>query len=149
MLHIEVDTAGAEADLRRLSSDLDREVQRALRLAGRIVQAEAKKRCPISPTRAQAQGADYRYDKKKAPGTLTNSIGIKLERGFVDVGVMMGNALKYAQTIHDGKYKLGPGSRAKGAQVGPKFIDRAYEDNEAKVQGVFDHRADVAVARVA
>ena len=149
MLHIEVDTAGAEADLRRLSSDLDREMQRALRLAGRMVQAEAKKRSPISPTKAQANGTDYSYDSKKAPGTLTNSIGMRMGRGFVDVGVMHGGALKYAEQIHDGKYKLGPGSRAKGAGVGPKFLDRAYEENEGKVQGIFDRRANVAVARVA
>ena len=149
MLHIEVDTAGAEADLRRLSSDLDREMQRALRLAGRMVEDEAKKRSPISPTKAQARGTGYHYDSKKAPGTLTNSIGIKMGRDYVDVGVMSGNARKYAEKIHDGKYKLGSGSKAKGAGVGPKFLDRAYEENEGKVRGVFEKRANAAVARVA
>ena len=153
MLQIEVDTSGTEADLRRLSSSIDSEMQKALKLAGRIVQAEAKKRCPVSPTKAQAKGTGYRFDHTKAPGTLRADIIVAEGSGYVDVGVMRGNGQKYANQIHNGSYKLGPGSEAaqssNGERVGPKFIDRAYDDNEAKVRGVFDKRATVAVNKVA
>ena len=151
MLQIEVDTAGTVADLRKLERDLDREMQTALKLAGRVVQAEARRRAPVSPTKAQAKGTGYRFDHKKSPNTLVNAIKIKVGRGFVDVGVMMGNALKYAGIMHDGSYKLGPGSKAKqsgGEKVGPKFLERAYEDNEREVQGIFEGRASAAVTRI-
>ena len=148
MLEISVDTSGTEADLRRLSRGIDSEMRKALKLAGRVVQAEAKKRSPKGPTKAQAKASGASY-KQGGPGGLERSIIMRVGRGFVDVGVMAGEALKYAVAMHDGKYNLGPGSRAKGEGVGPKFLDRAYDENKGKVQGIFDSRANVAVARVA
>ena len=150
MLHITVDTSEAEADLRRLEQGLDREIDHALRKAGRIVQAGAKKRCPKGPTKAQAVAGGRSY-KRGGPGGLERSITLKQGHDYVDVGVMSGEALKYAAQMHDGTYNLGPGSKTKqnrhGVTVGAEFLDRAYEDQQRQIRAVFNDRADVAVRR--
>ena len=153
MIAIKVDNlASVEKDLTDLNKDVRSGAQRTLGEVGRFVQSEAKVRCPVSPTKAQAQtDQDYRYDKTKSPNELTNSIESDLGRDYVDVGVLHGNATQYAAVIHDGFgtrwKKLGPGSTAKGGKVGPKFVDRAYDDNKREIDRKFDKSVDIAIVR--
>lgn len=147
MLHITVDTADVDRGLWAAERYAEAETQKALAKVARLVQAEAIKRCPKGPTKAQAKGTGYRYDKKKSPGTLERSIRVKVWKWVADVGVLRGNAMKYARFIHDGKYNLGPGSRAKGAGVGPRFLDRAYDASEGKIERMFDRGISFAVER--
>jgi hypothetical protein len=55
----------------------------------------------------------------------------------VRVGIWQGEGLKYARKMHEGRYNLGPGSRAKqasaGVEVGRKYLDRAYDENRDAV----------------
>lgn len=58
----------------------------------------------------------------------------------VEVGGMVGtvNVDLYARWIHDGSYELGPASRAKGPQVGPKYLERALEKHKADLDIILD-----------
>jgi len=152
MIGIKVDNlASVDKDLNDLNKDIGTGAQRTLGEVGRFVQSEAKVRCPVSPTKAQAAGTGYHYDPKKSPNELTNSIDADLGRGYVDVGVLHGNATKYAAVIHDGFgklwSKLGPGSKAKGNKVGAKFIDRAYDDNEKEIDTKFERNVNAQVRK--
>jgi len=141
-------------DLSRFSKQISKDTQRGLEEIGRIVETEAKKRTPVSPTKSQADSdARYNYKRGRAPGTLQNSINLIKGKGFVVVGVLHGAALKYASFIHNGQGKpggwknIGPGSRAKGSTVvvGGKFIDRAYEENEDDLNEIMDVSVTKAV----
>ncbi len=152
MIGIKVDNLSeVERDLTNLDKNIGTGTQRTLGEVGFFVQAEAKQRCPVSPTKAQAAGTGYHYDPKKSPNELANSIDRKLGRGYVDVGVIHGNATKYAAVIHDGRgkswNKLGPGSKAKGNLVGEKFIDRAYDDNKREIDKQFEDGVNAEVRR--
>jgi len=137
--------------LREFTKDVDRATDRALTETGRFVEAEAKKRCPIGPTKSAASGTDYHYDPKKAPGTLRASI-IMLKGGhYVDVGVLRGPAMQYANIIHNERgtrwKKLGPGNVGGTARIGDKFLDRAYDENERTITDFFVRSTDKSVER--
>jgi len=141
-------------DLGDLTDDLETEMGATLTEVGRFVESEAKLRTPVSPTKAQAATEPfYHYDKKKSPGTLRDSITIEKGRDYVDVGVMSGGAMDYADVIHNkfGKswHRIGPGSVAQstGRTIGGKFIDRAYDDNKAEISRMFETGVDVAVEK--
>jgi len=127
---------------------------------GRIVQSEARIRCPQSPTKGQAKKAGIARKKRKnkagkwqnrSPGTLTRAIKLVKKRGEVIVGVMSGAALKYANYIHNGEgllwHNIGPGSRAKEttATVGGDFLTRAYDDNIDDLQAVYEAEIEKAL----
>ena len=134
-------------DLNAFERNVGRETQRTLGEVGRFVEAEQKRRSPISPTQAQAAGT--RYTPKRTQGELQNSIEARIGNGFVDVGVLHGNATKYAAKMNYGKYKLGPGSVAKktGVKVGRLFVERGYDENAREVNSKFDKGTDVAVIK--
>ena len=118
--------------LQAMSRDLQREEASRLMEVGRSTQTEAKKKCPVSPTQSQAKKGEFK--EGRSPGTLQNSIIVKQGRGQVTVGILSGNALQYAERIHDGRGKswrnLGSGSKNKGSQVTDKFVFKAWDDNE-------------------
>lgn len=87
--------------------------------------------------------------RRNAPvddGQLEKSIHIEKaygDRGRLEINVVAGgevdgvNVDLYAAKMHESEYKLGPASRAKAAagnQVGPKFLERAAEDEEARLE---------------
>jgi hypothetical protein len=116
----------------------------ALKEVGRLVQSEAKRRCPQSPTKGQAKAAGLSAKMGRAPGTLARAIKVIEKKGYVLVGVFTGAALKYANYIHNGQgtkwHKIGPGSKAKqnGPKVGGEFLTRAYDENEGDLQQIFE-----------
>jgi hypothetical protein len=119
----------------------------ALKEVGRLVQSEAERRCPQSPTAGQAKAAGMKGRKRgRAPGTLTRAIKVIEKTGYVMVGVFTGAALKYANYIHNGQgtkwHKIGPGSKAKqnGPKVGGEFLTRAYDENEDELQRVYEKK---------
>jgi len=138
-------------DLNAFGKDVDRGTGRSLTEAGRFVEAEAKKRCPIGPTKSLAAGTGYHYDPKKSPGTLRGSITMLKGGDYVDVGVLQGPAMRYADVIHNRRgtawKNLGPGNQGGTARIGEKFIDRAYDDNAQTVTDFFNRSADKSVDR--
>ena len=81
-------------------------------------------------TRSSKQYAPYKT------GALEESIKYKTGRDYVAIGVYDSEnpeVAKYAGYIHYGIYKLGPGSVAKGGNVGRLYIKRAIEDNRDNI----------------
>lgn len=141
-------------DLSKLGGDIAEETRATLLTVGRVVQSEAIQRTPVSPTKAQAQGdPNYRFDPKKSPKELQNSIEVRRGQDYVDVGIMQGPAMAYADIIHNKQgtawKNIGPGSRAKQgrAKVGGKFIDRAYDDNKDKIDKMFRNGVNHAIEK--
>ena len=150
MIAIEVENlTELDRDLDKFTRNVGSETQRTLGEVGRFVEAEQKRRSPISPTKAQSAGKGYHYDPKKSPGELQNSIDARTGKGFVDVGVLHGNATTYAAKMNYGKYKLGPGSVAKktGVTVGRLFIERGYDENAREVDKMFQRGVNIMVDR--
>ena len=136
-------------DFDALERNVGKETHNTLGEVGRFVESEQKRRSPFSPTKAQAAGTGYHYDPKKSPGELQNSIEASLGRDYVDVGVLHGNATKYAAAMNYGEYKLGPGSRAKstGRTVGRLFVERGYTENKRAVDKKFEVGMDKVVTK--
>lgn len=155
MISLKTENIGSVTkDLSDLSKDIESELSSTLTEVGLHVQAEAIQRTPVSPTKSQAStDPNYNFDARKSPKTLQNSIDVRKGSDYVDVGVMSGSALEYADRIHNGQGKtwqnIGPGSRAKqgSAKVGGKFIDRAYDDNKAEISKMFSDGVNVAVEK--
>jgi len=156
MVKIDTNIAEVTRDLNDLGHRVADDTQDALDEVGRFVRDEARIRCPKGATKADAASdPQYRCKNRKgrSPGTLEQSISVKGGHGYVDVGVMSGNALQYANKIHNGRgtdwNRLGPGSKRKqsGARVGEKFVDRAYDENEKEIVGKFDKGVNMAVNR--
>lgn len=108
---------------------------------GKLVHETAVSYAPISPTQRQknAQRKTKRRRKRTrkphVPGNLEKSIDYRFDKKnevsfFVDSSSPAG---KYAEFIHDGNYELGVNSKKKGGKVGPKFIERAIDDNKKKI----------------
>ena len=134
-------------DFDALERNVGKETHNTLGEVGRFVESEQKRRSPISPTQAQAAGT--RYTAKRAQGELQNSIEASMGRDFVDVGVLHGNATKYAAAMNYGEYKLGPGSRAKstGRTVGRLFVERGYTENKRAVDKKFEVGMDKVITK--
>jgi len=134
--------------LARMGRNIDAGSERALIEVGRVVQTEARKNTPTSPTRAQASGTGYRYKIGRVPGTLRNSIELIKGSSRVTVGVVHGASLKYAERIDRGGYKLGPGNS--DPVQGPHYIDRAWDKNEAALMKMYTRFGiDPAIRRFA
>ena len=155
MISLKTENIGSVTkDLNKLSKDIVAERESSLLEVGRFVEAEAKLRTPVSPTKAQAKKDPfYSYKKGNRPGVLRDGIKLRKGSGWVDIGVLGANARAYADYIHNqfGKlwHRLGPGSlvQSTGRDVGAKFIDRAYDENKAEIDKMFDDGADHAVER--
>ena len=136
--------------LDEFDNDVQSAVGGALDEIGRYVESEQKDRAPISPTKDQARGSSYSYNRGAAPGTLEESCQYIKGRDYIEVGVMFGPALDYAFQMNYGHYNLGPGSLAKstGEKIGRRFVERAYEDNEGEIHEVFADEVNTAVDRI-
>ena len=156
-----VSTEGTREVSRQLiavSGAMPEQIDAGLTEVGRIVESGAKRRCPRSPTKGEAEAAGVsqkrrgngRSAKFRSPNTLSNAIVMVRKRGEVIVGVLRGASLKYADFIHNGQgtkwRNIGPGSRAKqsGPKVGGKFLDRAYDENVDEIQATYE--AEIAKA---
>lgn len=83
---------------------------------GLLVQREARRRCPYKE------------------GNLERGISWELTEDGVRIFVPINTAAgRYAEKKHNGTYKLGAGSLAKGPDVGPKYITRAINKNKEKI----------------
>ena len=112
----------------------DRALAKALLGSGPIIDSE------IDAALEEIGLIGQRESRRNAPrdeGDLERSIQFKVGSGFVDILVPTNSrAGKYAKIRHDGRYKRGPGTRAKGGRAGRKYISRAIRDNRQK----FDRR---------
>jgi len=154
--------------LNRVAKDGPAASLRALRAIGILVQREAKKNAPKSPSasllnkarktkgrRGWKKGKDGRLFKiakdrtvyRPSPGGLERSIEREVTSDSARIFVASNSAAgKYAGRIHDAKGKSwrnrGPGTIAKGARADDKFIKRAIVDNEGKILDIIkaEHR---------
>jgi len=153
MIEIDVKSLDSVSKLNRLSRGMPKAIRRGLQELGNVGKAEAKKRCPISPTKAQAQDAGSGFNIGAAPGELSNAISYKTTPDDVKIGIYHGPATKYANKIHNGQgkswQKIGPGSEAKasqtGEEVGGLFLDRAVDDMD--IEGIMDAVISKALRR--
>ena len=152
MLSVSVEnTKEVSRQLKAISRAIPEQIDAGLVEVGRIVQSEAKRRAPQSPTKGQAKAAGMSAKRGRAPGTLTRAVVVLKKRGYVIVGVLRGAALKYADYIHNGQgtrwRNIGPGSRAKqsGVKVGGEFLTRAYDDNVDCLQKVYEEEIEKAL----
>ena len=131
---------GVLRGLTRSPSEIKKETRRVLGEVGRFVQSEAKRRSPVGPTKSEAKAAEIRFDPRKAPGTLRDSILMEQGRGWVKVGTWRGPAMRYARRIHDkiGWSKRGPGTVKQGDQAGEKYLVRAITENNQEIDRKLD-----------
>lgn len=116
----------------------DKFMSDALNDIGLIVHTTAVDYAPISPTKSQYEATLIKKNKsiqQFSPGGLERSIDYESDENEVSIFVPLNSeAGDYAEFIHDEEYELGTGSEAKGGEVGPKYIERAIEDNEHKIR---------------
>jgi len=87
----------------------------------------------------------HREARRNAPyltGTLESSIKYKAgdDEGAVFVPINS-HAGDYARRRHEDQYSRGPGTRAKGARAGRKYLERAVTDNADKIRLIFQQAA--------
>ena len=155
-LSITIDTKEVSSFIRRWGDDAPKKIASALLEAGRVVESDAKRFCPQSPTKSQSDNyaglSKSKYYRGKDPGTLSRSIKIlnksqiKLQQR-VEVGIPRNStANRYADYIHNRKHRdwflLGPGSTSKGAHVDDKFLDRALDANASDIQRLFERASE-------
>jgi hypothetical protein len=128
--------------INRIFTGNEPHMARAMNAVGLHVQAVAENNAPRSPStsqyRRQLKTAKGRKNStfKGTPGGLERAIEHQVHGSeYVDILVPINSrAGKYAAKMHDEKgstwNELGPGSRAKGGQVGDKYILRAIESEE-------------------
>ena len=144
--------------LRRVARDGDKATAQALRTIAVLVQREAVKNAPRSPTRGQLNKLrktrrkvtrKARATSRPAPGALENSIERESDSNQARIFVASNSAAgKYANRMHELKNKpsgwrnRGPGTVAKGSRADEKFIQRAIVDNEGVIMDILrtEHR---------
>ena len=142
--------------LRRVAKDGEKATLHAMRSIGLLVQREAKKNAPRSPSRGQLNKQrktnrkvtrKARATSRPAPGSLENSIERETTSDSARIFVAANSAAgKYGYKIHEEKgsawNKRGVGTVAKGSRADEKFILRAIVDNEGKIMEIIkaEHR---------
>ena len=103
--------------LKGWEKQIGQRLQLARHKAGKKVLKDAKKFTPRDSGRLE-RSLKYRILKKR------------------DIEIYVSGhsrAGKYAEYVHDGRYKLGRRSQSKGSGVGPQFITRAIDKNEQTI----------------
>jgi len=110
---------------RREPVEAQRAIDQAKTNTGFLVQREARRNAPYMR------------------GDLERSITFELVEGGVRIFVPTNSAAgKYGYKMHNGKYNRGPGTVAKGARAGRKYITRAATDSESKINSFFKSALD-------
>lgn len=122
--HYEINVSGVgstTAWLKSLNPKIRAGLNKGLKNVGFLVQREARRRAPYKE------------------GNLERSIIFQADDSQVKIFVPVNSpAGRYAQLKHDGIYRLGPGSRTKGPQVGPKYLSRAVSENVEKINSLLN-----------
>lgn len=118
----------------------------AFREVALLVQREAKRNAPRSPTVKQINATLVRKKRTKRrafAGGLEKSIECEVQGHGANATAAIfvasnSPAGKYAKRIHDEKgikwFKRGTGTVQKGARADEKFIERAIKDNQETIQ---------------
>lgn len=153
------------AQLKLTAQRIEAHQARMLFRAGSLVQREAKKNAPKSPTMqelanrstgTQAQrdaGKRRRNDRatsRPSPGGLEQSIEMRSNSMNAEVSVAANSSAgRYAWRIHEEKgktwFKRGKGTQAKGARADEKFIERALADNADKIRKIAESQVEKAI----
>ena len=110
-----------ESYLKKYAKDTEKRFEKAKDNVGKLVTKTAKRYAPRESSNLED---DITYEVKK------NQIRFVVPRNSP--------AGDYAYWLHEGRYKLGRKSRAKGSGVGRKFIQRAIDDNERTIVSEFE-----------
>lgn len=136
--------------LNRVAKDGPAASFRALRSIGILVEREAKRNAPKSPSRGQLNRLrktrrkvtrKARATSRPSPGGLERSIEREVTPDSARIFVASNSeAGKYGAKIHDEKgttwRRRGPGTQAKGGRADDKFILRAIVDNEGQILAI-------------
>lgn len=142
--------------LANVAKDGPKATQRAMSAIAILVQREARRNAPRSPTRGMLNRArktkrkvtrSARATSRTAPGALENSIDREATSEAAIIFIASNsNAGKYARRIHEEKGETwrnrGLGTIAKGARADEKFIERAVFDSTGKILDIIkaEHR---------
>jgi hypothetical protein len=153
------------AQLKLTAKRIEAQQARMLYRAGSLVQREAKKNAPKSPTMqelenrstgTQAQrdaGKRRRNDRstsRPSPGGLEQSIEMRSNAMNAEIFVAANSSAgRYAWRIHEEKgktwWKRGKGTQAKGARADDKFIERALADNTENLRKIAESQVEKAI----
>lgn len=123
---------------------------------GVYVQGLAREYCPESPTLADYASMNKSGTSKRkhlSTGSLRDSITMKAKKRSVSVFVPSNSrGGKYAEKIHDKKNvtwrKRGVRTKQKGPKADEKFIFRAYDDSQDKLDEQVDHVIDIMTKEI-
>ena len=128
--------------------DYKKSQKRLLKKIGGYVLGLAKKYCPESPTRSQYAsmnkgGKTSRSATSITTGALRDSIRSDVGKDYVSINVPANSqGGPYAEKMHDEKRKTwrnrGLRTKEKGSKADEKFIYRAAEDSEKKIDELID-----------
>lgn len=153
------------AQLKLTAQRIEANQARMMFRAGSLVQREAKKNAPKSPTMqelanrstgTQAQrdaGKRRRNDRatsRPSPGGLEQSIEMRSNAMNAEVFVAANSSAgRYAWRIHEEKgetwFRRGKGTIAKGDRADEKFIERALNDNAENIRKIAQSQVEKAI----
>lgn len=118
-----------------------------LELAGKIVANEARMRAPVD-THDLEKAIKANQDAEISGMNRRKTISVYVDLDALDLeGKHEG--FDYATEMHEGVYKLGPKSQLKDSMtdrgVGPKYLERALEDNIERLRRMYEERVRRAI----
>lgn len=144
-----------ELKLVRSGIDLKRGVKAFLKAIGSYVTGIARTYSPESPIKRNTRktnksGKTNRRSSRVTSGSLRDSITFQTGRNFVSIFVPSNSrGGEYAEKIHDEKgqtwHKRGSRTVQKGNKADHKFIERAADDSEEKIEELAEHIIDAFV----
>lgn len=127
------------ASFQRVHDQVHRAAADALHDQGERLADRSKELAPVDKHNLEAA---HHVETERHPDRVLTTISVGGVVNGVDVD-------EYVEFIHDGDYKLGPGSLAKatgtGQPVGPKFLDRALDERKDKIVAAVDDAVQKAV----
>ena len=137
-----------DKSLTKAGKDYKKGVKRFLKEIGVRVSALARKYCPESPqkkdyARMNKSGVTNRKSSGITTGSLRDSIQYDAKKDRVSINVPSNSkGGKYAEKMHDKKGSAwknrGVRTQQKGSKADDKYIYRAFEDSEDKIDELID-----------
>lgn len=129
---------GIKRQFRRTEEKASRASLNALRKAALIVTLAARQNAPIDEGDLEKAIVSIERRERTALGRFGSiSIQVGVDKGLLELDRRKG--FDYSVPMHESTYNLGPLSQEKqnmnpGFTVGPKYLDRAWRDNEERIR---------------
>lgn len=113
-----------------------------LELAGKIIANEARMRAPVD-THDLEKAIKADQDTEVAGMNRRKTIRVYVDLDALDLEENH-KGFDYATQMHEGTYQLGPKSQLKDSLtdrgVGPKYLERAFEENIERLKRMYEDR---------